>query len=107
MEAFQLLSRGGVRFDKKRFKNEFNLFDVRSFILHNSTLSDHTRRRTGSLGSEAGAYPTLFKFLPSSTFSNTLVIANEKPDLRALLLLRIPTRRQMAIMLRNGRKGRR
>ena len=28
MEAFQLLSRGGARFDKKRFKNDVGLFNV-------------------------------------------------------------------------------
>jgi len=30
MEAFQLLSRGGARFDKNRFKNDVGLFNVRS-----------------------------------------------------------------------------
>ncbi|KAH9921396.1 P-loop containing nucleoside triphosphate hydrolase protein [Fomitopsis serialis] len=30
MEAFQLLSRGGARFDKKRFKGDVQLFDVES-----------------------------------------------------------------------------
>lgn len=31
MEAFQLLSRGGLNFDKKRFKNDVKLFQVRIF----------------------------------------------------------------------------
>ena len=29
MEAFQLLARGGVQFDKKRFKNDVARFNVR------------------------------------------------------------------------------
>lgn len=29
MEAFQLLSRGGARFDKHRFKSDVQLFTVR------------------------------------------------------------------------------
>lgn len=29
MEAFQLLSRGGIKFDKRRFRKDFKLFDVR------------------------------------------------------------------------------
>jgi ATP-dependent RNA helicase DDX52/ROK1 len=28
MEAFQLLSRGGIRFDKNRYKNELDIFEV-------------------------------------------------------------------------------
>lgn len=31
MEAFQILSRGGARFDKNRFKNDVKLFNVRSW----------------------------------------------------------------------------
>lgn len=30
MEAFQLLSRGGTRFDKQRFKSDVQLFTVSS-----------------------------------------------------------------------------
>ena len=33
MEAFQLLARGGLKFDKKRFQEDVQLFDVRRIIL--------------------------------------------------------------------------
>lgn len=33
MEAFHLLSRGGAQFDKKRFKNDVQFFEVRGDYL--------------------------------------------------------------------------
>ena len=33
MEAFHLLSRGGVNFDKQRFKSDVRLFNVRFYPL--------------------------------------------------------------------------
>ncbi len=33
MEAFHLLSRGGVNFDKQRFKSDVKLFSVRLYPL--------------------------------------------------------------------------
>lgn len=33
MEAFQLLSRGGAKFDKKRFQKDVQLFKVSSLII--------------------------------------------------------------------------
>ena len=40
MEAFQLLARGGAKFDKKRFQDDVKLFDVSSCEYNSSSMVD-------------------------------------------------------------------
>jgi len=51
MEAFQLLSRGGARFDKQRFKSDVQLFVVRNMHLTSCfhLISSYRRRQQEKL----------------------------------------------------------
>ncbi|KAF5369793.1 hypothetical protein D9758_001379 [Tetrapyrgos nigripes] len=55
MEAFQLLSRGGIKFDKKRFKNDVELFNGKS-------KSDSGKEQPPSTNSELPVELDFFKY---------------------------------------------
>ena len=87
MEAFQLLSRGGARFDKQRFKSDVQLFNVRICI--NEPLQPHillqkapAKEKGVMISSDAQLPPELdfFKYAKAPTEKRK---AGGKDDLEA------------------------
>ena len=72
-EAFQLLSRGGAKFDKKKFKSVTEIFDVRhkKTLVLNPVLTVYTRNEIRRPNPLVITQMALF-FQLNSTSSNTL-----------------------------------
>jgi len=78
MEAFQVLSRGGVRFDKQRFKSDVQLFNNKvctsTFAFKFSLIRIIRKEKT----KERRRLFSMHNFLPSSISSSTLKVDRVK-----------------------------
>lgn len=77
MEAFALLSRGGARFNKDRFKDQVKLFEVRPFLLVPEPSVNRLLQSTGKASTSsdtsigAASLPTELDFFKYASGSDT------------------------------------